>query len=287
MTRRRHAFHAGKFPVGTVPTPGLLKRLDKYSSEMINGDEGGTYAPASPIVFGPGSVLLPALTFTQASSEFTGDIETVKGNSKAAEAESEPPGIFLRAGVFPEFESARTRAPVVPFSSWAEGLAALDDVPFYVLDPVFFGARAIVTNLAPRPAAVAVPFRAAHHGATITSVTFRFVVTNRRAALPATQPGFRVLRQSTGSGLQPLLSAGGGADANGWKYSTAANAAVYWNNGKVQDVEYACDQNNVVDAGAYAYMVQFIDEVDTGGPHGNVYLSATFNITNLTHYRPE
>src|SRR4051812_16622967 len=96
MGRRPYVHLAGDlsgWPKGFVPTPSHLRALDQYSSELVNGDEGGTWAPSAPIVLG--AYASPSLTLDTASV-FSGDVKTVSGNSRGDELDT--PGLVLQNG---------------------------------------------------------------------------------------------------------------------------------------------------------------------------------------------
>lgn len=75
MARNKHAFDRGTISSGTVPSPSALRLLDQQASESLNGDAGGTWSPASPIVIGTAAANALAVSI-DTYGEFTGGITT-------------------------------------------------------------------------------------------------------------------------------------------------------------------------------------------------------------------
>ena len=61
MPHNDHMTPAGQYPPTFVPSPAFMRRLDQAASECIDGDNGGTWAPASPIIIGGNGVALTGL----------------------------------------------------------------------------------------------------------------------------------------------------------------------------------------------------------------------------------
>lgn len=299
MARQPYAHLAGDlsgWPFGMVPTPPILRNLDQYSSELVNGEDGGTYSPTDPITIGNSQLGEEVeVSFTSANCQLVGDIETVRGNASRNDLLHEPhiePGLILEAGAVPIFENARTRDVIVPLGFFNEHRAgALGGTLIHTIDPATFGARSNDLTGSHDAVTIPLPFRAAHRGATITSVDFHFAIPLERTVMPTTKPKFRVLRCTAGP--QALHAVGvGGYDGDGWLPDPASTIADYHNAGKTRVVTYVCDTGNTnLNPTDYFYAVQFFDETGGGfvdGVHvGNQFLTAVVHLTSIADFRQE
>lgn len=276
------------WPNTLVPTPATFRNLDQFSSELVNGDEGGAWAPTDPIVIGARGT--PTITLGTAGSVLSGDIETVSGNA-IGNAIDALPGLILQSSAVPVFQTARTRSIVVPFTTFIEAntAAALNE-PRWEVDPVSLGARWIATNTtnANIIATVPMPLRGQHSGATIDSIDFRFAVGEQHAALPSVMPRVRAIKVS-GDTIAPLHTVSvGDYDANGWYVDPAATIADYYNNGQTKTLTYTPNQNSTsLDPSNAFWALQFRNETDGVHPIPNVFFSATVHLSAIADYRQE
>lgn len=272
--------------------PRHLRDLDQFSSELVNGEEGGSWSPTSPIVIGHalGDSVTSEITLSTAGSLLSGDIDTVKGNDGYGSGYL--PGVVLEGGALPVFESVRSRIVTVPLGFFAEaGTAPSAGYPAgHELDPLTLGARtnADYPLLSITMLTVPLPLRAQHRGATIASVEFRYVIPNQRSALPATKPRFRVV-SAIGETYANLNGGGVGAyDANGWYVDQAANAAAYHDNGRTRSAIYVPNVANTnLDPSSRSYSLQILDETPSAIAVGNLFLSATVTLTNIANMQQE
>lgn len=284
------------WPKGTVPSPAVLRNLDQFSSELVDGEDGGDYEPENPIVLGPGGdVSGVAHCMRLDAGSFSGDIETVKGNKLAGDDLGEP-GLILLSGAVPTLQSARTRTVVVPFTFQADAVsgttpAGLDFSPFYEIDPVTLGIKLITSVSGARMFNVPLPLRGQHRGATIDHVDFEFIVAGTFAAVPAdaSKSRFRVLKVGSGDAYAALHTASVGAyDSGGWLIDPAATLATFTNNGKPRTATYACDQNNTgLDPDASFFMLQARLGQGAGPGVGSVMLCARVYLTAISDFRQE
>jgi hypothetical protein len=284
MARRPYVHLAGDlsgWPKGLVPTPALLRRLDQFSSELVNGEDGGTWAPTDPIVLG--FYRSPTLFLSTAGSVLSGDVVTVRGNADASERDR--PGLVLVDGAVPVLQSSRTRSIVVPLAPFMERGGAVTDDRGFLLDPATMGAKQKNLNL---PwFTVPLPLRAQHAGATIASVDFRYRIANQRSALPVYMPTFRVVKCTAGA-LAPLHTVAAPYDANGSLPDQAATAADYYDNGNVRTTTYTPNQNNTaLDPTTAYWAVEVIGEGGANAMAGDIYLSATVHLTSIADMRQE
>lgn len=264
MPRRPYVHLAGDlsyWPLGFVPQPAHMRRLDQFSSELVDGEGGGTWAPEEPIILGPCGGT-PSISLTTSGSVLSGDIETGADNDLGDETET--PGLILQGGAVPAFESSRTRTIVVGFTNAIASTdfsAARSLQDFYAVDPVTLASSQLYSPVATDTLAVPLPIRAQHRGATISQVDFQFRIDTLYSSLPTLGfglPTFRVVR-NTGFTLAPLHSNAGGYDANGYLPDPAASLAAFVNGGKVRTVSYVPNQNNTnIDSGSSWFLAQFV-----------------------------
>ncbi len=286
MSRRRYVHLAGDlsgYPKGMVPEPAWGRRLDQFSSELVNGDEGGTWAPETPIVIGPRST--PTITIGNGSL-LSGDIETVRGNSAGTDIDAIP-GLVLSGSAVPTFQSTRSRTVVVGFANFTEydSLSATN-IPRVLVDPLTLGAKLYSSLTSSRIISAPFPLRAQHRGGTITNVAFRFIVAGGAlwTALPGTMLRVRVARIRADV-VAALHTTTGVYDANGYYEDDAATVAAFVNNGQVRTINYVPNQNNgPIDPDQDWYVLQIRPFTGTQGL-GSIIVSATVTITGIAGLR--
>lgn len=285
MARRPYVHLAGDlsgWPLGTVPVPATGKKLDQFSSELVNGDEGGGWGPEGPIVLGPYGT--PTITI-DTGSLLSGDVETVKGNGLGTEIDAIP-GLVLIGGANPPFQNVRSRTVVVGFTNFVENdTSTTTNIPRVLADPLTLGAKFYSSLANNRIVSVPLPLRAQHRGGYITQVDFRFIVAGGAlwTAVPGSALRFRVAR-ITADVVDPLHSNGGGYDANGNLIDPAATLLDFTNNGQVRTLSYIPDQNyGPINPDTEWYVFQA--RPFTGPGLGSVFVSATFTITSIADLR--
>lgn len=155
MAHNDHIIPYGLWTSKTVPTPSMMERMDLAASQSLNGYDGGTWAPETPIIVG-------GLGTTIKAGTLTGGVST--------DAKSVARGIRL-GNVWPRFSSTRTRTVVFPITgncfkhSDILPIADLVTVPSPVGYTVSGGADKMIVPL---------PSFRMVHGATISSITLGF-----------------------------------------------------------------------------------------------------------------
>lgn len=305
MSRRPYVHLAGDlsgWPKGFAPTPAILRKLDQFSSELVNGEEGGSWSPRAPIVIGPSGS--PTITLNGATNLLSGDVETVKGNRLDTSLDATP-GLVLTGGAVPTLASPLTRSVAVPFTGWRESYVVAGFVlgnlasglAGYELDPIalcptalstidlyVYGNKIIVS--------VPLPFRAMHRNATITSVAVRVRIAGQLRSLPTLMPSIRVVRVR-GNTQVALHSNGGGYDADGWLVDTSATVSAYTNSGEAKTYTYTPNQNNTaIDPSQDYFMIQMRGGQTTGGASvnhwvGSQWISGSVVLSNIVDLRQE
>lgn len=292
MSRRPYIHLAGDqslWPRGFAPQVSHFRALDQFSSELINGEEGGTWVPTEPLVLG--GTIANALRLNTSGSVISGDVETVDGNELGTELET--PGLILQSGAVPTFPTPRTRIINVGFTNAFHAVNGTPESEYHAVDPDSGALMIVGTPPSVMVFAAVIPIRGTHKGATISQVDFRFIAAGdpNAAAVPAATSSFagRVLRCSS-SAVAHFHSATanvpGGYSAAGWRWDTATTVADWLNNGQVRTHTYTPDQNHTnVDPESYFYMVQMRTAI--GALAGTMFLSAAIHLTNIVDYRPE
>ena len=191
----RHISKTGLWPRSIVPTPGLMRRLDQVASESINGDDGGSWSPASPIVIGGtgGMVLF--------GTGQLGDVTTrpaVSGRGKLTLSDSD----------YPTFTTPITRTEVMGLRDFFSRRDKMDPgdgtnsgaSAYYAYDESSPGGiinqGSPLRTFNPNDTHLLCPIPHTHliDGATIAAVTLTYRLVSAPNVVPPIMPGFRILR---------------------------------------------------------------------------------------------
>jgi hypothetical protein len=204
-------------------------------------------------------------------------VSTIRLNTAAALRSIVPGGIQLAGGSgdWPTCNPARNRSWMVNAALGNESFAA----GWAVGTPTL-----ILGATAPSSSTQILIIPATHNGATLSSVSFRFIVAGTHANPPATMPAFNVLRQIlTPGGLSVAPdSLGGGTQSP----ATPATGALWDASHFIQDFDYLCSANNVIDNSQYFYYVTINEETGANALGGNKYFNAIIcNYTGINDMR--
>lgn len=289
MPRRPYVYLGGVWPFGFAPQPAHFRKLDQFSSELVNGEDGGTWEPEEPIILGPfGGAPAATVALTTSGSILSGNVETVLGNEDGDEVNQ--PGLVLQSGAVPTFQSARSRIVTVGFTNafYSESGTAQNVEPYFVERQTLAGVLGGSGPAASRMHTVVVPIRGQHRGATIAQVDFRIIVAaSSQATLPVTGNAARFrIAKVVGDTTVFLHDNTSGYDANGWLIDPAATAAAWHNNGQVRTIPFVPNQNHTnIDPSTSWFMVQMRPAF--GMAVGTMLLSATITLTGIADYRQE
>lgn len=268
---------------GYTPTGADLEDWDRKVAASLNGDDGGTWAPSSPILFtsagtgagrfvisAPAKVCYGGRLTTLTGARFllpSGQFEQLApghaGRTRAL------PSSFLDATVSP----AAAGSPAIPAmgvtvtgARWRVDLAPLPNIPADLSD---------LTTVGPfeeAPSRTSIELET-HDGATLASVTVAWVA--RQGT-----PRARLLRYDLNGDATPITLTAAGADADGWAKLPAADPAL-----NVQSGTVVCDAGVAVDKSGFSYWLQ-IEEDQT--LKGDVFLlkqparlASTVNLSNM------
>ena len=265
MPHNKHLSFAGQWPGANTVYGPTLRQLDQSIFEAINGDDGGTWTPLTPVSIGG-----QGMRVVTTSSLISGDVITQKNSG----------GIKLLDNDWPTFVANRTRSIFVPLSSWVE--PSSDYYRAWSGSP-FFPKRVQVTPNDVNNYALIfyVPLNDAlrlHNGATLASVDIHMRVPiphSGSGVATAIASAFSIQRDSPGGSTQYLNSA-----VLGVVQDPVASIDAYYNNGVPRAVNYPCNQNNVIDTASWSYRMLITDQADALMSF-NEYLGATFNFTTI------
>jgi hypothetical protein len=226
-----------------------LSQLDRDTSQLVNFDDGGLYAPSGQIVIGGKGVSL------NASSDMIGPVITRPGYG------SNDPRIEL-TDQWPVFSGTRTKTVSV---SWlgADGSGA---------QPIFYNTNGscVRTGLAGSGINIGMALNdhRLHQGSYLIRATcsYRYTV-SKPTAIPGSTELFNIARfdRSTG-GLSGAMHTAGTSGSTTYTsigaYRVVANVDEWYANGNVVSIVYEPNQNNLIDKATYYYGFGLFTPVD-------------------------
>jgi len=237
--------------------PTELETLEANLAAGINGDDGSTHAPATPIgIHGSQGLRVtgPAVIERGGSINATVPQFALSGRT-----------LNLQDGDWPLLDPSNALATRTPMQSvlkargypWdAAWIARQENGSLQALAPSID----LDNGQGPQTCRAYVPLDT-HDGATLTQIVVYFHVGALHAGLPSVMPSVRVLRQDASGNTVALTSAAAGADVNGYVYvPKPASGAAWTNNFATQSLTVPCDQNNVIDESQYTYIVELVEE---------------------------
>ena len=239
-----------------------LRAIDQKTADALNGDEGGSWSPSTPIVIGGAGVGVCGL-WTMGGGARVRTVGTslsriVFGKLTTDDAFLIDPG---HAGynrvLLTYFSHGRSDTPKYAFLESTLATIRTDLAGTYVTSPLRVHDRSIVTD-----------------------VTILFVVGTAHANVPEYLPRFRIARVSATGVVESLRASDATTDADGFQFFAPrpSTGALWYAGGGAQQFVYTCNQKNVVDLENYHYILELQDErgADAYAPtNGNVFLSAT------------
>lgn len=163
----------GQWPAECVPGASDGQRFDQAQAESVNGDNGGTYTPAGPIVVGGSGISVTG------AAAFTGGVLTTTGGR-------------IRAYLAYPSVNTRSRAAFVPIVecglrvdvTTGSGGSQREDT---FLSAAITGAGVYGISFSSTTAAgiITIPRRYMHHGARLASVKLNFAIQTQPASVPS------------------------------------------------------------------------------------------------------
>lgn len=226
----------GKWPNGTPPLPKRISALDIAISQLINGDDGGTYAPLVPITLVSQT---STLTLTL-DGQISGGISTQRGGRIAVPSAPR----FVNGSDSP---TARTRTVLVP-------LMPRVSVSTVVPDHVYSAGKAAIVSYAAAGGVFKVPLPShrMHHGVALTTATLYWRCGLTHGGVPVSQPTATIYRANVnGTSMTSVGSA----------TSAASTAVGYYNNGLVQPLPITVTET--IDITQFHYLLGWTEESGT------------------------
>jgi hypothetical protein len=244
---------SGTWITGYEPLLSDWTSFDWRSAQSVNGDDGGTWAPATgnPIIInGQGLVVTGQATISGIGA-------TLKSLAAGA--------FLLTSSEWPALGATHTSRSRTIMSSCLNAATNITTIGISGAAPTLpnlqYGApqTVLVPNMS---ISLTVTLRV-HDGATLDSVTVNWIVPWSHT--PVTVPAFRVLRLDAFGNASVMSSTATGADANGYFYPTASGASQWYNNGQPQSLEVIVDTDNVISIANYTYVLEIIEEQGVTG----------------------
>lgn len=233
---------------GYVPTPADFAALDQALEQLVNGDGGGVWSPAAPVIIGGAGMWLT-------SSSFLTQGATVVGNISFGDSDY----FLFQSHVSNSRTLVQSFLSLSPQSGWLEG------------GTTQLGARGLL------------PLRVVS-AATLASVVLSFAVGSSHGGIPANMARFRVCAVSAAGVVTPLAT--GGVDVNGFlPLATPASGSAWYDGGATQTATYTCTTSNVIDL-AHGYFLEVVDESGANAVPGNAYVQASLNFVSIADNRP-
>lgn len=247
---------------GTTVTATELREIDYRIASGINGDDGGSWEISGDTLEVGGEGMWCAGLWTISGSG------VVTGNTTDAP-------IVLGDGDYFELHGAHTAADRALATNLGEGI--WDENVDYE-----GGYSAPVVSTVPDDGARIACRLRVHDGATFDSVEVAFLVAIH-TNVPV-MPRLRVVRVDAEGTKVPLTS----NDAAGFVSPPSPATGAAWRaSGATQTLTINLDAGTIVDASAYEYWLEIIDETGADAVAGNIYFTALSSFSGIADNRPE
>ena len=206
--------------------PSELRDIDQKTFLSLNGHEGGSWSPSSPIVIGGAGMECRTVFLLQGGSV----LQTLAGSGNR---------ITLADNDYPVLTGGHTEATRTLRTSLVEGFTTFEQ---WRPDNGTAGLESLFALLTEGNHAI-FPLRV-HHNATFASCTLTFAVTVSHSTVPS-MPKFRVTKCDANGTITSLKTT---ADAGYSSFTpTPASGAAWYNSGAAKTFLYTCDANQIVD----------------------------------------
>lgn len=248
-----------------------MQAIDQATFLAINGDDGGTWAPASNIVIGGAGVGIGAAWI------MNGVNTTVASSAQITFAKGTADDYFGFAVGHPGRTKSFMRIALISVYTPTPQDVFYSPFPF----PNVGGLLSQVLS-----ARFLTPIRV-YDGAMLQSLQIYFAVGTSHPNVPQFMPQVRVIAVRTDGTIVPLRGPDTTTDVDGFQGIAApAIGAAWYAGGSVQNVTYTCNQNKLIDLSRYEYFLEIIDE---GGVNalaglsvGNAWMAATAVCDTIT-----
>jgi hypothetical protein len=257
-----------------VPVLADWLKLDQNSSQIINGDEGGTWAPQTAQITIAGGGLV--VTGPTVISDVGGTLESTAAGAFGLTSTEWPV-----LGPTHAFRSRTIVSSCLPATVNTTKVGQSGAYP--IIPNLNYGSPQTV--LVPGAAfTLTVPIRC-HDGATLSSVVVSWIVSTPQGT-PPTLPKFRVVQIDVNGVGTPMSSTAAGADANGY-FTPTVGSGGWYNNGLAQSCTLTVDTDNVISLATYEYVLEIQEQQgQTGFPFSAWVFAQTPNLVATTNVVP-
>jgi len=240
-------------------TPAIWGAIDQNTYVSINGDNGGTWAPAAPIVIGGAGMWFAGVVQWAAGS-------TVTTNGTTSRVTFGDSDYFT----FPINHPGQSRT-VATACAGSRGTFGWTVNTFGFAQSVVAGCSGFVElNVVDR--------------ATLTSAFLSYVIqATHVGGMPASVLRARIVRVDMLGNVTPITS----GDANGFCTPTATLPVNYYNGGATQYLPLPMANTMVIDKSRFRYVCQIIDESGTNSLTMNQYQDVQCFFGNVPDTRPQ
>jgi len=179
MAHNKYAMERGLVLPGQVPEADAVRVIDQQLAESINGDEGGTWTPSSPITIGGSGV----------SVDTYGEFGVIATGFNSQ-------GLILGDNDYPILSTPRSRTLLLPVRDTITKVESYTNIIYGTsYDEGTPGVTQILNSNGVFPqVAMVLPSYRLVNGSTLSSVTLTFKIGSKPITLPTRFLGFRVVR---------------------------------------------------------------------------------------------
>jgi hypothetical protein len=244
----------------------IIRNIDEKTKKSINGDEGGTWSPSSPIEIGGAGVIV-------------GGPWVMSGAGVTVTTDTDKPITFGRGDAADYFalDPAHAGASPTVYSAFRVASSALKSD-----EPYLSGGRLLSAAVGSR---FATPLRVLSGAPSIATVTVTFRVNETHMDVPQVLPRMRVVAVASDGTVIPLRAPDATTDLEGFQYfPTPASGAAWTAGGADQAWLYTCNVAHVVDTGEFLYFAELVDEsgADSWTVAGNLFIGAAVTFAPIS-----
>lgn len=252
MSHLIRAKTAGSWVRGYKPTGPNMQVIDQNTYLAVNGDEGGTWATTAAITINGAGVVIGGPWTVSGGTTSSGVFTNVASGYTITFGKGDSTDYFQVPNTHPFATQALTAQGTTGYSVYNTWKPVIDTT--YLATPRW----GMQSNT--KGTSLIVPLRV-FDGFPVSTITFRFAVTENHANVPDILPSYRAFAVDSAGTILPLRAADSTTSPTGFVQMPApASGALYTNSLATQYLVYTANQNNVIDISKYSYFGEFIDE---------------------------
>lgn len=242
---------SGSWFRGYKPSGQNLRDLDQNTFLAINGDDGGIWATTGAIVIGGAGVVVGG-PWSVSGPVGTGGVYTnLTTGATITFGKGDKTDYFQIPGIHTFSNQTLITQASTGYSVNNTWIPKVE---------TSLGVNRLGMQSKLKGSSVVVPLRV-FDGFTCSRVTFRFAVTQTHGSVPDVMPSYRAFAVDSAGTILPMRAADSTTSPIGFVQMTApGSGAIYTNSFFEQNVDYDCNQNNIIDCSKYSYFGEFIDE---------------------------